>query len=122
MQRISRSQKLLLLFYIETEMMHRPRNVEITYVGRRSGWGCTFRHPSWDDPKIPTQPSCDDFFTTFLGRDPTYFDITLQLPFHTLEGIVDGFDVPFEVDGDLLIGSSVQVQHQHLTLQIAQNL
>lgn len=50
------------------------------------------------------------------------FQITLQLALDALQGVVDRFDVAIQIHRDLLIGLSVQIQHKHFALQIAEDL
>lgn len=46
------------------------------------------------------------------------FEVFLDLPLHPLQRVIDGFHMPVQIHGDLLIGFSLQVTGEHLTLQI----
>ena len=50
---------------------------------------------------------------------PRFLQKLFQLPLHTLEGVIDAFDMPAQVIGDFLIAFAVQIGIEHILLQRA---
>ena len=47
--------------------------------------------------------------------------VLLKLPLHPLQGIINGLHMPVQINSNLLIGFAIEIRHEHLPLEIAED-